>query len=176
MDITSQVAHGDLVRLEGEMIYAGRSSAAVQVTGYRHDIETGQFVHTLSAIMTCVAMNENLRPIPAMPKLRDPENKGYLKHLEATAEQRKDLSQRWQSVQDTVDQMPHISRDMIVVDESLSQNWSQLVAVPETLVEVQNSFLPKHLNRNNTIFGGEVLNWMVSSSSARCGDLLACMH
>lgn len=162
VDITSRVAHGDLVRLEGEMIYTGRSSAAVQVTGYRHDIETGQFIHTLSAVMTCVGLDANMRPIACMPKLQnDPESPGYVEQLEATAAQRKDLATRWQRVQDSVDQLDHITSDMIQDEDTSS--WKERVPVPETLIEVQNSFLPKHLNRNNTIFGGEVLNWMVRS-------------
>ncbi|KAF1323937.1 Atp-binding protein, partial [Globisporangium splendens] len=159
VDILGQVAHGDLVRLEGEMIYTGRSSLSTMITGYRHDIETGEFIHTLSAIMSCVALDENMRPSPGLPRLvDDADNAGYVEKLEALAAQRKDLAARWQNVQDMVDQLPRITKDMIHVFEH-SQN-AHVVSIPNTLIEVQNSFLPKHLNRNNTIFGGEVLTWM----------------
>lgn len=159
VDILGQVAHGDLVRLEGEMIYTGRSSLSTMITGYRHDIETGEFIHTLSAIMSCVALDENMRPSPGLPRLIDADNEGYVEKLEATAAQRKDLAARWQNVQDMVDQLPRITSDMIHVFEHSES--AHTVSIPDTLIEVQNSFLPKHLNRNNTIFGGEVLTWMV---------------
>ncbi|KAG6595911.1 ATP-binding Cassette (ABC) superfamily [Phytophthora cinnamomi] len=134
VDFKSQIAHGDLVRLEGEVIYTGRSSLAVQITGYRHDIEAGKFIHTLSAIMTCVALDENMRPSPGLPKLLDPLDTEY-----------------------EVDRLPHVSVDML---KTYDYGRSLEVPIPDTLIEVQNSFLPKHLNRNNTIFGGEVLTWM----------------
>ncbi|TYZ69244.1 hypothetical protein PybrP1_010774 [[Pythium] brassicae (nom. inval.)] len=162
VDIVSQVAHGDLVRLEGETIHTGNSSLSTLITGYRHDLESGQFVHTLSAIMSCVALDENMRPSPGLPRLVDAaDNVGYVAKLEALAAQRKDLSARWQNVQDMVDQLPRITRDMIHdFDHGHGSQAVHTVAVPDTLIEVQNSFLPKHLNRNNTIFGGEVLTWM----------------
>ncbi|RLN14591.1 hypothetical protein BBJ28_00013322 [Nothophytophthora sp. Chile5] len=157
VDIKSQIAHGDLVRLEGEVIYTGRSSLAVQITGYRHDIEAGEFIHTLSAIMTCVALDENMRPSPGLPQLMDPTDPEYVKKHEEIAAQRKELAARWRSVQEEVDQLSHVTVDMLKVYD---YGRSLQVSIPETLIEVQNSFLPKHLNRNNTIFGGEVLTWM----------------
>jgi acyl-CoA hydrolase len=36
VDIKSQIAHGDLIRLEGEVIFTGRSSLAVQVFTHGH--------------------------------------------------------------------------------------------------------------------------------------------
>ncbi|GMF35976.1 unnamed protein product [Phytophthora lilii] len=157
VDFKSQIAHGDLVRLEGEVIYTGRSSLAVQITGYRHDVEAGKFIHTLSAIMTCVALDENMRPSPGLPKLMDPSDPEYVRKHEEIAAQRKELAARWQAVQEEVDQLPHVSVDML---KTYNYGRSLEVPIPDTLIEVQNSFLPKHLNRNNTIFGGEVLTWM----------------
>ncbi|DBA00769.1 TPA: hypothetical protein N0F65_004674, partial [Lagenidium giganteum] len=159
VDIKSQIAHGDLVRLEGEVIFTGRSSIAVQITGYRHDLETGRFMHTLSATISCVALDENNRPSPGLPALRHPQDPAYITQLQDMAAQRKDLAARWQTVQDTVDQLPRVTKDMIKPLDDDDDKLS-FIPVPNTLIEVQNSFLPKHLNRNNTIFGGEVLTWM----------------
>ncbi|KAG6959643.1 hypothetical protein JG687_00008654, partial [Phytophthora cactorum] len=157
VDFKSQIAHGDLVRLEGEVIYTGSSSLAVQITGYRHDVESGKFIHTLSAIMTCVALDEDMRPSPGLPKLLDPLDPEYVRKHEEIAAQRKDLAARWRAVQEEVDQLPHVSVDML---KTYDYGRSLEVPIPDTLIEVQSSFLPKHLNRNNTIFGGEVLTWM----------------
>lgn len=120
-------------------------------------METGQYIHTLSAIMSCVALDENMRPFPGLPKLVDPVDPEYVTKLEATAAQRKELSARWRSVQESVDQLPRVTLDML---REFKHQHTTLVPIPATLIEVQNSFLPKHLNRNNTIFGGEVLTWM----------------
>ncbi|GMF55803.1 unnamed protein product [Phytophthora fragariaefolia] len=157
VDFKSQIAHGDLVRLEGEVINTGRSSLAVQITGYRHDIEAGKFIHTLSAIMTCVALDENMRPSPGLPKLLDPLDPEYVRKHEEIADQRKELATRWRAVQEEVDRLPHVSVEML---KTYNYGRSLEIPIPDTLIEVQNSFLPKHLNRNNTIFGGEVLTWM----------------
>ncbi|KAG7385969.1 hypothetical protein PHYBOEH_008853 [Phytophthora boehmeriae] len=155
--LKSQIAHGDLVLLEGEVIVitsvtTGCSSLAVQITGYRHDIEAGKFIHTLSAIM---ALDVNMRPISKLSKLINPSDPQYVSKHEEIAVQRKELAARWQAVQEEVDQMPHVSADMIN-----DYGRSLELPIPDTLIEVQNSFLPEHLNRKNTIFGGEVLTWM----------------
>jgi hypothetical protein len=109
--------------------------------------------------MTCVALDKNNRPSPGLPKLYDPNDDAYVKKLQETTALRKDLADRWQKVQDLVDNLPFISREMLHVFEYNQK--SVYIPVSETVIEVQNSFLPKHLNRNGTIFGGEVLSWMV---------------
>ncbi|KAG2835400.1 hypothetical protein PC113_g20227 [Phytophthora cactorum] len=40
LNMASPIMHGDVVRLEGELINIGRSSLTLQVTGCRHDIAT----------------------------------------------------------------------------------------------------------------------------------------
>ncbi|KAG7392116.1 hypothetical protein PHYPSEUDO_002340 [Phytophthora pseudosyringae] len=157
VDFKSQIAHGDLVRLEGEVIYTGRSSLAVQITGNRHDVEAGKFIHTLSAIMTCVALDGAMRPSSGLPKLLGPLDPEYVREHEEIAAQRKELAARWRAVQGQVDQLPHVAVDML---KTYSYGRSLEVPIPDTPIEVQSSFLPKHLNRNHTNFGGEVLTWM----------------
>lgn len=137
-----------------EVIYTGNSSIAVEITGYRHDVEAGTFIHTISATMTCVALDEDKRPSPGLPKLLDPLNFHYVKNHQAIAAQRKELAAQWRAVQEQVNQMPHVSIDMI---QSLDYGRSLEVLISERIIEVQNLFLPKHLNQNNTIFGGKVL-------------------
>ncbi|KAE9312256.1 hypothetical protein PF001_g9322 [Phytophthora fragariae] len=56
-----------------------------------------------------------------------------------------------------VDELPHVSADMI---HHFRSNHSELVPVQDTLLEVQTTFLPKNLNDNNTVFGGDVLAFM----------------
>lgn len=137
-------------------------------------METGQYIHTLSAVVSCVALDENMRPSPGLPKLVDPVDPSYVEKLEATAAQRKELAMRWRRVQESVDQLPRVTLGML---RDAGLEHSPLVSISDTLIEVQNSFLPKHLNRNNTIFGGEVLQWMVRSAllGRQCGAYLRCL-
>ncbi|RLN14589.1 hypothetical protein BBJ28_00013320 [Nothophytophthora sp. Chile5] len=131
---------------------------ANQMSGYRYDLDRAQFIEVLSAFATLVAIDvEAMRPRPGLPKLIHPTDPNYVQKLEAVAKQRKELAVRWRAVQGAVDQLPHVSTEML---KDFSQEYTSLVSVPETLLEVQTSFLPRHLNRNNTIFGGDVLAFM----------------
>ncbi|RLN50717.1 hypothetical protein BBJ29_009954 [Phytophthora kernoviae] len=160
VDIKSPIAHGDLLRMEGEVINLGRSSMVVQMSGYRYDVDQAQFVEVMSGFATLVAVDfETMRPRPGLPTLVHPTNPSYVPRLEKFAKQRKELAARWRAVQKKVDQLPHISAAMI---EDFGQEYVELVSVSETLLEVQTSFLPKHCNRNNTTYGGDVLAFMVS--------------
>jgi hypothetical protein len=137
------------------------------MTGYRFDLDQTKFIEVLSAFATFVAVDlVTLRPRPGLPKLVHPTDPSYVPKLEAVVKQRKQLAARWRAVQDEVDRLPHVSADMIT---TLGFAQSPSVPVPETLVEVQTTFLPKHLNRNNTIHGGDVMAFMVSL----CSEVLA---
>ncbi|KAE8881670.1 hypothetical protein PF006_g9011 [Phytophthora fragariae] len=129
VDIKSPIAHGDLLQLEGEVIHTGRSSMVIQMSGYRYDLDQAKFVEVLGAFAT----------------------------HEEVAKQRKELAARWRDMQQEVDELPHVSADMI---HHFRSNHSELVPVQDTLLEVQTTFLPKNLNDNNTVFGGDVLAFM----------------
>ncbi|CAH0479278.1 unnamed protein product [Peronospora belbahrii] len=107
--------------------------------------------------MTFVALNENMQASPGLSKLMDPTDPEDVKKHAEIAKQRKELSARWRTMQDAVDQLPHVSVNTL---KTYNYRRSGEVVIPDTLIEVQNSFLPKHLSRNNTNFGGEVLTWM----------------
>ncbi|RLN92010.1 hypothetical protein BBJ28_00022531 [Nothophytophthora sp. Chile5] len=120
-------------------------------------VVTDQYIEVLSAYVTLVAIDPTtFRPWPGLPKLVHPDS-SYVLNLEAIAKKRKELSARWRAVQEEVDQLPHVSVDMI---KDFGHEHSPLVPVPETFLEIQNSFEPRHLNRNNTIFGGDVMTFM----------------
>jgi acyl-CoA hydrolase len=159
VDMKSPIAHGDLIRLEGEVINMGRSSLVVQISGYSFDLGQAKFVEVMSALATMVAIDvATMRPRPGLPKLVHPTDPTYVSRLEAAVKQRKELAMRWREMQQKVDQIPHVSATML---NDSGYSHPELVPVRDTLLEVQTTFLPKNLNRNNTIYGGDVLAFMV---------------
>lgn len=158
VELVKPVFHGDLVRLEAEVINLSKSSIAIQCCGFRHDRESGQYQHTHSAVMTFVAINRFGRPRPGLPRLFDPDRAEYCNHMHETAIQRRDLARRWHQTQRDVDSLSFISAaDVSAVP---SEDKEAYIAVKDTEIEVRKWFLPKNLNINNTLFGGDLLTWM----------------
>ncbi|ETO59385.1 hypothetical protein F444_22244 [Phytophthora nicotianae P1976] len=156
VDLVKPVFHGDHVRLEGEVIGLGKSSMAVQVRVFRHDLKTDTLQHTHDAIITMVAINRFGRPRECLPELFDPNNADHCLKMSELAKQRKDLSSLWRHEQDTVNALPFIKQS----DLATLQSKAERVAVSDTVVEVRNCFLPRNLNPHDTVFGGDLLVWM----------------
>lgn len=158
VDIRSPIAHGDFLQMKARVVSLGRTSIVVQMIGYRFDVEQAQLVEVASAFATFVAVDfEKLKPKPGLPKLVHPTDSSYVPKLEAIASRHKKLAARWRATQKRIDQLPHVSADML---EDCGHDFLELVSVPDTVVKVQMSFLPKHCNRNFTIYGAEIVTFM----------------
>jgi acyl-CoA hydrolase len=156
VDITARVFHGDLVRFEGQLLYTGRSSVTVQVTGHRRGIHDRAFEQALSAVMTLVAVDENGRPATSgVPKLVDTDDSTFEERIEKWAGNRKALSARWAQAQAEIDALGLVPRDMLEYPSGGG------VSVGESRVEFATGFMPNQLNANGTVYGGELLRWMV---------------
>lgn len=153
VDLTSPVFQGDLIRLEGQIIHVGNSSMMIQISGYRHDGYSGEFIHMACGLVTMVCLNDAGH---AQGGLAPIHSDGSSDQRNALA--RKALASLWAVDQAEVDAM------------SLGELWSSLrpdptskqnaVTMASTVIEAQKAFFPKHENANHTIFGGEILTWM----------------
>lgn len=159
LDVAARILHSDLVRFEGQLLYTGRSSVTVQITGHRRGIRDRAFERALSAVMTLVAVDENGRPATSgVPKPVDPGDNTFAERVERWAGDRKALSARWGQAQLEVDALAHVSRDMLELPGS---DGGDAVTVGESRVEFATGFMPNQLNANGTVYGGELLLWMV---------------
>ncbi|EEY70563.1 ATP-binding Cassette (ABC) superfamily [Phytophthora infestans T30-4] len=131
VDMVQPVFHGDHVRLEGEVIGLGKSSMAVQVRVFRHDLTADTLQHTHDAIITMVAINRFGRPRECLPVLFDPDRADYCLKVSELAKQRKDLSFQWRHEQDAVNELPFIKKSDVTAVENKAEN----AAVSDTTVE-----------------------------------------
>lgn len=157
VDIVKPVFHGDLIRLEGEVIAINNSSMAIHVSGFRHDIPTGEFQHTHESIVTMVAINQFGRPRRGLPELFDKERADHCMKVRETAKRRRELAASWRAEQAEVDQRAFVASSDIFPGETKDE----YVTISDTTIELRNWFLPRHLNINQTVFGGDLLTWMV---------------
>lgn len=77
--------------------------------------------------------------------------------MRESATMRKDLAIRWRKEQDAVSTIPFITRDQLFTPSDFKEEY---VAVKDTEIEMRNWFLPRNLNINQTVFGGDLLTWM----------------
>lgn len=92
-----------------------------------------------------------------LPELINSESPEYCIQMREAAARRKDLAWRWRKEQDAVDKISFISRDQLPM---LANDKDGYVAVKDTEVEMCHRFLPRNLNINKTVFGGDLLNRM----------------
>lgn len=109
--------------------------------------------------MTAVALDENNRPYRQLPELVDASDAKRIDRLREIALQRKSMSLRRKKMEKFVDDLPQVSLEML--GDFSRTEWSEKAPVKDTIVALSTSFLPCHLNRNGTVFGGEILSWMV---------------
>jgi acyl-CoA hydrolase len=64
VDFRSPIRIGDLVKLDCEVHWVGRTSMRIGVHVTAEDLLTGEIRHTNSCLLTYVAIDKDLRPVP----------------------------------------------------------------------------------------------------------------
>lgn len=67
MDFLEPVFVGNALTLDAQLVYTGRTSMEVMVDIKAENLDTGELVHTGTAWLTMIALNERGRPVPIPP-------------------------------------------------------------------------------------------------------------
>mmetsp|Transcript_35592 Transcript_35592/g.36297 ORF Transcript_35592/g.36297 Transcript_35592/m.36297 type:complete len:372 (+) Transcript_35592:37-1152(+) len=157
VELIMPVCHMDLVRVEGRLVSVGSSSLVVRVIAYKEDRHTRTFVKSTASYITMVALHkETLRPNKNIPKLKLEKEEDLQEEMKVKA--RKMLFTKWIEMQQQDAESILNAND--VLDQSFHDNKREHLSIAQTQVEVRKQCLPRHLNPNQTLFGGDILIWM----------------
>lgn len=67
MDFLEPVFVGNALSLHAQLLYCGRTSMEVMVDIRAENLDTGEVVHTGTAWLTMIALNERGKPVPVPP-------------------------------------------------------------------------------------------------------------
>jgi acyl-CoA hydrolase len=67
MDFLEPVFIGNALQLDAHLCFTGRTSMEVMVDIHAENLNTGEIVHTGTAWVTMIALNERMRPVPIEP-------------------------------------------------------------------------------------------------------------
>lgn len=73
MSFLSPIHIGDLVTVEAEVTWVGRTSMETRVVVTAENVLTGEVTHTNTAFFVYVALDENGRPVPVLPLICETE-------------------------------------------------------------------------------------------------------
>eukprot|EP01064_Diplonema_japonicum_P000991 TRINITY_DN10653_c0_g1_i1.p1 TRINITY_DN10653_c0_g1~~TRINITY_DN10653_c0_g1_i1.p1 ORF type:complete len:355 (+),score=94.26 TRINITY_DN10653_c0_g1_i1:43-1107(+) len=150
-DFSRPVLNGDLIRFESKPVLVGSSSVAVRIEAHRRSLRSRDWDPVQAATYTMVAVDTNLRPIKGIPALEyvTPEDHALRKMITERKKIVSDWAKLNKDLQDETEFTP------VPVDP-------RYVSLPmsDTKIVMRRLFLPRNVNMNNTIFGGDVLEWM----------------
>lgn len=73
MDFLEPVFVGNALSLDARLCYTGRTSMEVMVDITAENLDTGEVVHTGTAWLTMIALNDRGKPVPVPPVLAESE-------------------------------------------------------------------------------------------------------
>lgn len=81
MDFLEPVFVGNALTLNAALVYCGRTSMEVMVDIQAENLDTGEVVHTGTAWLTMIALNERHRPVPVPPVHAESEDEKRLHEM-----------------------------------------------------------------------------------------------
>jgi acyl-CoA hydrolase len=165
----SPIMHGDYVKVKARVVDAGKSSVTVHV-----GVEKMQFPTTVrdrrikrvsEAVVFYVAIDGNLRPAAIVPPVRIESERELILHQRALA-MRADT--RISAQEQAAIKSSTATPDREAIQTAINIAKPDKVAIGETELIGNRFFFRAYLNFNDTIFGGEILNWM-EQHACQCG-------
>lgn len=160
----SPILHGDLVRLDGRVIFCGASSVGIHITFHRRSFRSRKETIAGESFFTMVIITPDLkaaRIVPAM-ELTDPldieMHHRYLAIREMTREAA-ELTEKRRA-------LGNLKFDE--VDCAINKHKPLHVRIEDTKMTANRIFFSSCLNNNNTVFGGEIMSWM-ERHAVHCG-------
>eukprot|EP00912_Choanoflagellata_sp_UC4_P000786 UC4_evm2s494 len=161
VDFQNPLLDDELLILDAHVVRTGRTSMLVYVEGQKQETLTREYKPFLRSLLTFVGLDENHRPspVPCTPKICVKSKIASwvdsrknlqidLENLEAEARRQatENISVcRWKSAQ-------------------LGGPFNETMSIGNTKTYYSQMFLPKSLNVNGGIFGGDLLAWMERSA------------
>ena len=81
LDFLEPVFIGNALALDARLCYTGRTSMEVMVDVRAENLDTGEIVHTGTAWLTMIALNERGKPVPVPPVFPESEEEKALHDL-----------------------------------------------------------------------------------------------
>lgn len=159
VDLLMPICHMDLVRTTGQIVSTGSSSMTVEVIAEKEDRMRRTFVMAFSSLVTMVVIDSvTLRPVPGSVPQLEMQTAGEIAKKEQVEKRRK-VFQEWQKLTKERLDMPITANDLNE-EMAIQGKRREYLTIPETLVTVRKQAMPRYLNHNKTIFGGDILIWM----------------
>ncbi|ORC90233.1 ATP-binding protein Cassette (ABC) superfamily [Trypanosoma theileri] len=156
---------GDLVVVQGSVIYAGKSSLGIHLNVERqgYDARTPSYVGECYLTMVCVS-----------PMKLDTVVKDVVPALRLTSKIDKERYQLYTAIRDIQKKTKEATREKIVdgrqeiIEDDVNRDKPIKVPISETTTYGNRAYSPADVNFNNAIFGGAILRWM-EEHACHCG-------
>ncbi|KAG8340355.1 hypothetical protein TRVL_08818 [Trypanosoma vivax] len=151
----SPVLQGDVVRMNGRVVYCGSTSLGVYIRFFRHSATSSDETIAGESYFTMVTIDGQLRAVKVVPAVELTEKEDichYERYMTARAHAKEGDKTN-----------PALRQECITVEDvQCPVNLAKHLHVPiaSTRTTAQRIFLNYHMNNNRTIFGGELMRWM----------------
>ena len=160
--------HGDLVKVESTPVLAGKSSITVNVSCFRRSLRSREWQPIQHATFAIVVIDKNtLKKVAGVPQIlyEHPTDERLTQLWTGMRDQallRRKVVQQWAQNAAAITDLDESGRHLLVKPPQRGQTAA--LSPEDTRITLRRMFLPRSQNYNNTIFGGDLLEWMESGA------------